>query len=170
MLENVDRCPKPVIARVHGLALGGGTGLLSACDFVVAAEDTKLGFSEVRLGLIPAVISPFVVRRIGASRARALMLTGERFGAQAALQYGLVDQVCLADELDEAVGGLVKTLLKGGPVAQAAIKELVRTVEGRAPEDVRADTAAAIAKSRAGAEGSEGVQAFLEKRAPAWRG
>ena len=169
MLEVVDRNPKPVIARVHGAALGGGCGLLAACDVAIASTRAVFGFSEVRLGLLPAVISPFVVRRVGPAAARALMLTGERFDARKALRLGLVDEVWPPEALDAMVEARVRDVLQGGPRAQAAIKALVRGVAGKEPGDVAALTARMIAETRASEEGAEGVAAFLEKRSPAWR-
>ncbi|GIW71495.1 MAG: enoyl-CoA hydratase [Planctomycetota bacterium] len=169
MLQAVDRCPKPVVARVHRLALGGGAGLVCCADIAVAEEGARFAFSEARLGILPAVISPFVLRRIGPGHARALFLSAERFDAARALRIGLVDEVVPAEQLDAAVAAHVGSLLECGPRAQAEIKELVRRVSWRAPEEVAQLTAATIARVRASEEGKEGIRAFLDKREPSWR-
>jgi methylglutaconyl-CoA hydratase len=160
MLEAVDACPAPVVARVQGYALGGGSGLVSCCDIAIAAPDAVFGYSEVRLGIIPAVISPFVLPRIGAGAARRYFLTGERFDAETALRIGLVHDV--ADDLDGAVAAVVEALLQGGPEAVRAAKRLVR-------EQPMGDTTAQIAaRRRTSDEGQDGLRAFLEKRPPRW--
>jgi methylglutaconyl-CoA hydratase len=164
----LDSLPKPVVARVHGAALGGGTGLVAASDMAVAAEGTRFGFTEVRLGLIPAVISPYVLRRIGESAARELFLTGERFDAIRAREIGLIRAVVAEDELDEAVERWVGELLQAGPRAQAEAKALIRAVSGQTLEAARPDTVERIAAVRASPEGQEGLKAFLEKRKPDW--
>jgi methylglutaconyl-CoA hydratase len=161
MLETVDSCPVPVVARVQGHALGGGSGLVACADVAIAGEDAAFGFSEVRLGIIPAVISPFVLRKIGTAAARRYFLTGERFGAEAALRIGLVHEV--APELDQAVDAVVEALLAGGPEAARAAKRLVR----ERPEGL--DTARIAAERRTSSEGQEGLRAFLEKREPSWK-
>jgi methylglutaconyl-CoA hydratase len=161
-------CPRPVVARVHGVALGGGVGLLAACDIVVAAEDTKLGLSEVRLGILPAVISPFVVRRIGPGAARPLFLTGDRFDAHRALALGLVDIVVPAAELDAAVARVVASLGQGGPGAQAAIKRLLDEIGPLSLGEAAQRTPPFIAAQRATEEAREGFAAFFEKRPPRW--
>ncbi|HVO12461.1 MAG TPA: enoyl-CoA hydratase-related protein [Vicinamibacteria bacterium] len=168
LFDAIDRCPRPVVARVQGAALGGGAGLVAAADIAVAAEDAQFGFSEVRLGIAPAVISPWVVRRIGLSAARELFLTGERFPAHKALAIGLVRHLVPAGELDGAVAGRVAELLQAAPGAVAAVKALLRAVAGRTPEEVRETTAEVIAARRACGEGQEGLRAFLEKRRPDW--
>ena len=160
--------PRPVVARVQGAALGGGVGLVAACDIAVAAEGTRFGFPEVRLGLVPAVISPYVLSRIGESAAREYFLTGERFEAEKAREIGLVRAVVPEGELDGAIDGRVRELLQAGPQAIAEAKALLRAVTGRRVEDVREDTVARIAAVRASAEGQEGLKAFLEKRKPDW--
>jgi methylglutaconyl-CoA hydratase len=170
LFETIDASPKAVVARVQGAALGGGCGLVAAADIAVASAEARFGFTEVRLGLVPAVISPFVMRRIGPSAAGELFLTGERFGAEKALAIGLVHRVVPASELDAAVDGRVRELLQAAPGAVAAAKALVREVAGRAPSDVREVTVARIAERRASAEGQEGLRAFLEKRKPDWSG
>jgi len=160
MLSAVDGCPAPVVARIHGFALGGGSGLVACADIAVAAGDAVFGFSEVKLGIIPAVISPFVLAKIGSS-ARRYFLTGERFDAETALRIGLVNEV--APDLDEAVERVVAELLTSGPEAVRAAKALVRD---RPPADELPQIAA---QRRTSAEGQEGLRAFLEKRAPGWK-
>jgi methylglutaconyl-CoA hydratase len=160
--------PKPVVARVHGAALGGGAGLVAACDIAVAALGTRFGFTEVRLGLIPAVISPYVLGKIGESAARELVLTGERFDTGRAHEIGLVRAAVPEEDLDAAVDDRVRELLQAGPHALAEAKALLRAVTGRRVEDVRNDTVERIATVRASAEGREGLRAFLEKRKPDW--
>jgi len=162
MLAAVDSCPSPVVARIQGYALGGGSGLAACADVVVAAPDATFGFTEVRLGIIPAVISPFALAKIGA-HARRYFLTGERFDAETARRIGLVHE--LADDLDDAVDQIAAKLLLSGPKATRAAKRLV--LEPRADGDALARIAAGL---RAGIEGQEGLRAFLEKREPAWRG
>lgn len=169
MFESVERCPKPVVARVQGAAIGGGAGLVAAADVVVASERARFAFSEVRLGIAPATIAPFVVRKIGLSQARALFLTGERFDAVRAREIGLVHAVVPEEELDAGVGEKVVALLGGGPEAQAAIKELLREIEEAAPGETADLMARRIAGLRTGGEGQEGLGAFLEKREPDWR-
>jgi methylglutaconyl-CoA hydratase len=161
MMAVVDSCAAPLVARVQGYALGGGSGLVACADVVVAAPDATFGFTEVRLGIIPAVISPFVLAKIGAGGARRLFLTGERFDAETALRIGLVHEV--ADELDAAVDRIVGEILKSGPEATRAAKRLAR--EKPAQGEELAHIAAGL---RAGAEGQEGLRAFLEKRTPGW--
>ena len=171
MLRSLADLPKPTIARVQGPAYGGGVGLIAACDIAVAVDSATFALSEVRLGLIPSVIAPHVVAAMGARQARRYMLTAERFSAAEAMASGLIHQVVSADDLDEAVGRLVRDLACGGPRALDEAKALVRAVAGR-PMDAALidDTAQRIARVRASAEGREGVAAFLEKRPPAWRG
>jgi methylglutaconyl-CoA hydratase len=161
MCESIDRCPAPVVARVHGYALGGGSGLVACSDVVIADAETIFGFTEVRLGIVPAVISPFVLPRIG-THARRYFLTGERFGADVALRIGLVSEVADGD-LDERVDAVVEHLLASGPAAVRAAKELVRARPGGK------DAAEIAAARRTSAEGQDGLRAFLEKRKPGWR-
>lgn len=161
MLEAIDLCPAPVVARVQGYALGGGSGLVCCTDVAVAGEDAVFGFTEVRLGIVPAVISPFVLRRIGAAAARRYFLTGERFGAADALRIGLVHEVTSA--LDERVEQVVADVLAGGPEAVRAAKRLVRE-RPAGPE-----TARIAAARRTSDEGQDGLRAFLERREPGWR-
>ena len=161
MLQTVDRCPAPVVGRIHGYALGGGSGLTACLDVAIAGEDAVFGFSEVRLGIVPAVISPFVLPRIGPGDARRYFLTGERFGAETALRIGLVHEV--AADLDGAVDLAVASLLAGGPEAVRSAKQLVADAPG-APE-----VAERAARLRTSPEGQDGLRAFLEKRQPGWR-
>jgi methylglutaconyl-CoA hydratase len=161
MLETIDACPAPVVARVQGHALGGGAGLVAAADIAVASRDAAFAFSEVKLGIIPAVISPFALAKIGPSAARRYFLTGERFDAQTALRIGLVQEV--ADDLDTAVDRVVAELLSAGPQAARWAKRLVRE-RPDGPE-----TARWIAERRTSAEGQDGLRAFLEKQPPSWR-
>jgi methylglutaconyl-CoA hydratase len=165
----VDSCPKAVVGRINGAAIGGGAGLVACCDTAVAVERAKFAFSEVRLGIVPAVISPFVVARIGAANSRELFLTGERFDAHRAAQIGLVQHVVAEETLDEVVTERVEQLLLAAPGAQADAKALIRTVANQSKEDMRDYTADLIAQRRAGEEGREGMGAFLEKRRPDWQ-
>lgn len=164
MFRAIDRCSKPVIGRIHGAALGGGAGLAAVCDIAIAADDALFGFTEVKLGIIPAVISPFVLAKIGQSHARALFLTGERFTAKHALAIGLVHQLVDEDDLDETVARVARELLTSGPNAVAAAKTLIARVTAASYDDTRGITAAAIAKQRTSEEGQEGLHAFLERR------
>jgi methylglutaconyl-CoA hydratase len=159
MMETIDTCPAPVVGRIHGYALGGGSGLAACVDVGIASEDAVFGFSEVKLGIIPAVISPFVLPRIGQA-ARRYFLTGERFDAQTALRIGLVHEV--APDLDAAVDAAVRQLLTSAPEAVRAAKHLVRE---RPPAE---ETARIAARLRSGDEGQEGLRAFLERRRAAW--
>jgi methylglutaconyl-CoA hydratase len=169
MLATLARLSKPTIARVHGPAFGGGVGLVACCDIAIAAYDATFSLSEVKLGLIPATISPYVIEAIGARQARRYFLSAERFTAAEAFRIGLVHEIVPADELDARINEMLGALLLAGPAAQAAAKDLIRAVAHR-PIDgaVIADTAERIAAARASAEGREGVAAFLAKRAPAW--
>lgn len=170
LMHAVDSCPKPVIGRINGAAIGGGAGLVSCCDIVVAVERASFGFSEVRLGIIPAVISPFVLAKIGVNNGRELFLTGERFTARQAQQIGLVQHV-VADEaeLDAKVRERAGQLLQAAPGGIAAAKDLIRTVAYQPKASMREITAQTIAQRRASREGREGMSAFLEKRSPAWQ-
>jgi methylglutaconyl-CoA hydratase len=164
----VYESPKPIVARVHGAALGGGAGLVAASDIPVAALGTQFGFTEVRLGILPAVISPYVIGKIGEAAARELFLTGERFEAVRAQEIGLIRAAVPEDDLDAAVEGRVKELLQAGPRAIAEAKALIREVAFRRVEDVQRYTVERIAEIRTTAEGQEGMRAFLEKRKPYW--
>lgn len=168
MFRAIDLCPKPTIARVHGAALGGGCGLAAVCDVVIAADDTIFGFTETKLGIVAGVIAPFALAKIGASNARALFLTGERFDAQRARDIGLVHDVVPAADLDAAVERVLRELLSSGPQAIAAAKQLVRDVRAASYDDTLEITTRAIADRRVSDEGQEGLRAFLERRRADW--
>jgi methylglutaconyl-CoA hydratase len=169
LMEAIDRCPKPVVGVIQGAAFGGGVGLVACCDIAIATSSASFCLSEVRLGLIPAVISPYVVAAIGPRACRRYFLTAERFDAATAAKLGLVHRVVEPEALEAARDETVKQLLTGGPAAQTAAKALVRRVTGAPIDDaLRHDTAARIADARASTEGKEGIAAFLEKRKPNW--
>jgi methylglutaconyl-CoA hydratase len=168
MLEAINACPCPVIARVQGAALGGGMGLLAVCDIAIAEEGARFGFTETRLGIAPAVISPFVVRKIGQSQARALFTTAERFDTARALQIGLIQRIVPAGELDAAVAETLAEIGKNGPAAVRAAKQVARTVAHVPPDEARRLTTETIAALRVSPEGQEGIRAFLEKRPATW--
>jgi len=170
LMRSIAHFRKPTIARVHGAAYGGGVGLVACCDIAVASQHATFSISEAKLGLIPAVISPYVIAAIGERAARRYFLTAERFDASEAWRLGLVHEVASNDvELDEKLGEIVDALLIAGPVAQLEAKALIRAVAGRpVSSELIQDTAERIAKMRASPEGREGVGAFLEKRRPSW--
>jgi methylglutaconyl-CoA hydratase len=169
MLHALSGLSKPTIARIQGAALGGGTGLAAACDMAVASEDAVFSTSEVKFGIIPAVISPYVLRAIGPRQALRYFQTAERISAQRAMSIGLVSEVTPVDALDACVAALIEPLLAGAPSAQKAAKDLIEAIKGRPiDEDTLEDTARRIARQRATAEGRDGVAAFLDKRPPAW--
>ena len=169
MLRTIYENPKPTVARVHGAAFAGGMGLVAACDIAVASTDAKFCLSEVKLGLIPAMISPYVIRAIGEAKARRYFLTAEVFEAAEAYRIGLVHDICVPEELDGTVNALLGHLVQGGPVALRESKRLIRDVVGRPIDDALiGDTAARIAQARASDEGQEGIAAFFEKRRAAW--
>ena len=169
MFLAIARCPKPVIARVHGAALGGGAGLVAACDIGIAIESVQFGFTEVKLGIIPALISPFVIAKIGPGRAREFFITGERFLAPVAMNLGLIQHVVSHElALDGLVEAKISQILTSAPCAIAAAKELVAGVAGQRLESAIEFAAEAIARSRAGAEGQAGMKAFLERQRPPW--
>ncbi len=169
MFDAIDRCPVPVVARVQGAALGGGMGLCAVSDLVIAESGAKFGFTEARLGILPAVISPFVIAKIGETHARALFPSGRRFDATRALRIGLVHEVVEGlDALDTAVESAVEDILAAAPTAARAAKSIVREVRGLPHESTRWHTARRIATQRTSHEGQEGLRAFLEKRQPAW--
>jgi methylglutaconyl-CoA hydratase len=171
LMKALYELPQPTVARVNGAALGGGTGLVACCDIVVAGEDAVFGTTEVRLGIIPAVIGPYVVAAIGARQAHRLMLTGERITAHEAARIGLAHEVVPGDQLDAAVERILGHLLKGGPRAIAAAKRLVHDLAGRPiDQELIDDTARRIAALRATPEAREGLGAFLDKRKPGWIG
>jgi methylglutaconyl-CoA hydratase len=164
----LDTLPAPLIGRVHGAALGGGSGLAAICDVVVAERDALFGFTETTLGIVPAMISPYVVRKIGLSAARALCLSGVRFSATHALTIGLVQEVVPAAQLDAAVRSQAEQFDRAAPSAVAATKRLLAEVAGRRPGDLIALTAETIAAQRVSPEGQEGIRAFLDKRIASW--
>ena len=168
MFQSIDALRLPVIGRVHGAAIGGGSGLAAVCDIVVAADNAQFGFTEVKLGILPAVISPFALAKIGRSAARELFLTGMRFDAARAREIGLVHAVVPEAELDSSVANYVEEVLAAGPEALAAAKALIRDVWGRPIEEAQPITAHTLAKRRVSAEGQEGLTAFLQKRKPSW--
>ena len=169
MFAALDALPVPLIGRVHGAAIGGGAGLCAVCDIVVAEEDAVFGFTEVKLGILPAVISPFALAKIGRSPARELFLTGSRFSAARAQDIGLVHAVVHPSQLDPTVSHYVQEILAAAPEAIAAAKALIARVWARPVDEAMAITAAAIATRRVSPEGQEGLRAFLEKRKPSWR-
>ena len=169
MLRTIYQCPKPVIAKVQGDCYAGGLGLVAACDIVAAVDTAQFCLSEVKIGLIPATISPYVIKAIGESAARRYFITAERFSAATGQKLGLVHEVVAAEQLDESVAVLLKALLAASPNAVTEAKRLVRAVAGQPLTAVLiADTVEEIAKIRASTEGREGVRAFLEKRKPSW--
>jgi len=169
MLATIDRCPVPIVGRIHGDCYAGGLGLAAVCDVRIAGEAATFCLSEARLGLLPATISPYVVRAMGEQAARRYFVTAERFDAGAAQAMGFVHEVAAAGAIDAAVDGVVAAIVANGPMATRACKQLVRDVVGReiTPE-LRAETARRIADVRASAEGKEGIQSFLDKRKPGW--
>ncbi|HSE75838.1 MAG TPA: enoyl-CoA hydratase-related protein [Dongiaceae bacterium] len=169
LMAAIDRCPKPVVGLVEGAAFGGGVGLVACCDIAIATTKASFCLSEVRLGLIPAVISPYVAAAIGPRACRRYFLTAERFDAETAERLGLVHRVVAPDALARARDEIVGHLLRGGPAAQAAAKDLVQRVSfAKIDEALRHDTARRIADARASDEGKEGIAAFLDKRRPNW--
>jgi methylglutaconyl-CoA hydratase len=168
MFEALDQLAVPLVGRVHGAALGGGVGLACVCDIVVAADDAVFGFTEVKLGIVPSVISPYALARIGRAAARELFLTGARFGAARARDIGLVHDVVPAAGLDAAVGRYLDEFRTAGPGAVRAAKRLIREVWGRSSAEASELTAGVLADRRVSVEGQEGLRAFLEKRRPEW--
>ncbi|QEE24156.1 enoyl-CoA hydratase/isomerase family protein [Rhodanobacter glycinis] len=173
LMRTLQFCPKPTIARVNGAAYGGGVGLVACCDIAIGADTAKFGLTEVKLGLVPAVISPYVLHAIGLRQARKLFLTGEVFDAHEAQRIGLLHRVVAAEALDDAVAFTLKLLAKAGPEAQREAKQLALRMAGHeedGAERIDHDNAALIARLRVSTEGQEGLSAFLDKRAPAWVG
>lgn len=168
LFRALDTLPKPVIGRVHGHALGGGVGLISCCDVVIASEETAFSFSETRLGIVPAMISPYALAKIGTTHARRYFLSGERFDAREALRIGLVSEVCALEELDAVVVNVVDEMLLAGPEAQARIKGMIHRWASEPLETYRASTTRQIAEARQGEEGQAGLQAFRDKTPPPW--
>ena len=170
LMATIYQCPKPTIAKVQGPAFGGAVGMVACCDIVVASDQSRFCFSEVKLGLIPAVISPYVVKAIGSRSAHKLFLTAEIFDARQAAALGLVHSVVSAEALEGAVQSTLKSVLANGPSAMARAKQLVRTVDAHAiTDDIIQYTVNAIASIRVSEEGQEGLRAFLQKRSPAWQ-
>lgn len=170
LLELLDNLPKPLLGRINGLAVGGGVGLVAVCDIAVASSEARFGFGEVKLGLIPAMVSPYVLRKIGQGAARELFLTGERIDAERACRIGLVNEVVAPEALDAAIRARVDALLTSAPGAIAEAKRLIRIVPRLEAEELRNYTISKIAELRASEEGQEGMRAFLEKRKPRWAG
>lgn len=170
MYAKLDALPMPIIARIQGAAIGGGAGLVALADIAVAVEEAVFAFTEVRLGILPAVISPYVVRKVGQSFATAAFTTGIRFDSHRAFATGLIHSVVDARQLDLEIDRFVEAIIAGGPQAVNAAKRLVREVAGRTPADVRDLTVQRIAEARVSAEGQDGMRAYLEKRAPSWLG
>lgn len=169
MLRTIRDCPKPIIARVHGPAIGGGVGLIAACDMAVAVAPAVFSLSEVKLGIIPAVISPFVIEKIGPGHARRYALTAERFDAREARRIGLISQVVDTEaEMDAWIARISESICANGPAAIAACKQVLTRVAGVDWDAVQAETAEQISRIRVSAEGQEGLKAFLEKRKPEW--
>ena len=168
MFAAINQLPAPLICRIQGAALGGGAGLAAVSDIVVAEDRATFAFPEVKLGIVAAIIGPFVLAKIGTAAARELFLTGARFPASRAKEIGLVHTVVPADQLDAKVEEYVREILTGAPDAIAAAKKLIRDVSGHPPADVASFTTALIARLRVSGEGQEGLKAFLEKRTPSW--
>ena len=168
LLDMLEGMPKPVVGRINGAAVGGGVGLTAVCDIAVASSEAKFGFGEAKLGIIPAMISPYVLRKIGPGPARELFLTGDRFSAERAREIGLVNEVVAPEKLDEAVNAKVASLLSSAPNAVAEAKRLVRLVPDMDAREAREYTLRKIAELRASPEGQEGMRAFLEKRKANW--
>ena len=171
LLRTLNYLSKPTIARINGAAFGGGLGLIAACDITIAVDAARFGLTEARLGLAPAVISPYVFRRIGEGNARRYFLSGERFDTQRAYEMGLIQQIVTPEELEPAIEDIISQLLKGGPLAVAHCKQLAFAVAGHNAQSQKSTdefTAGLIARLRVSAEGQEGLAAFLEKRKPDW--
>ena len=168
MLQTIATAPQVTITRIQGTTMGGGMGLVAATDISIASESAKFGLPEVRLGVAPALISPYVIARLGISRARQLMLTGRRFNAQQALEYGFVHEICSDDELDKHVNATVGDVLKCAPNALAETKKLIDYVTSRSLPESSSYRAELITRLRSGEEGQEGMMAFVQKRKPSW--
>lgn len=168
MFDAINVCPIPTIARIHGAALGGGVGLAAVCDIVIASEETRFAFSEAKLGIAPAVISPYVLAKIGRSHARALFLTAERFGGERALRIGLIHALVSLDNMDAEVERVLNEIRSSAPGAITRAKALIADVPELSPDDAMQHTAAAIASLRVDPEGQAGLRAFLDKHAAPW--
>ncbi len=169
LMREIYELPKPVIGRINGPAIGGGTGLVAVCDVVVAADSAVFSFSEVKIGLVPACISPYVLKRVGERYGREYFITGERLTAQKAVECGLANRAVPIDELDRVVDGYVERLVTSGPRALATCKRMVRQVAEMSLDEAGPFTAEMIARLRMSDEGQEGMAAFLERRKSAWR-
>ena len=161
-------CTRPIVGRINGAAIGGGTGFVALCDIAVAAASAKFSFSEVKIGVVPACIGPYVIKKLGEGKARELFITGERMNAQRAFNVGLVNKVVDDDALDDEINRLTKSILTSGPNAVAMAKKLVSEVPAMGPDEFKPYTAEMIAKLRISEEGQEGMTAFLNKRKPSW--
>jgi methylglutaconyl-CoA hydratase len=168
LLHKIYTLPKPTLAMVNGTAIGGGTGFISACDIAIASDQARFGLSEVKIGLVPAAISPYVIRKIGESKAREYFLTGKRISAQKACEIGLLNEVMPPDQLEGKVDEIVTLFLTSGPEALANCKKLIQEVPRMSFEEAKEYTARMIANLRVSKEGQEGMAAFLEKRKPSW--
>ena len=168
LLEAMYNCTRPIVAKVQGAAIGGGTGLVAVADIAIASPDTTFSFSEVKIGLVPACISPYVIKKVGEAHSTEFFITGERLSAQRMYEAGLVSRIVPSDQLDSEVEKVVAALLRSGPRAVQMCKELVRKVPGMGVSDMKSYTARAIADMRVSDEGQEGMQAFFEKRKPRW--
>jgi methylglutaconyl-CoA hydratase len=168
LFHKIYSFPRPVIGKINGAAIGGGTGFVAVCDISIAAESAKFSFSEVKIGVVPACIGPYVIKKMGEGKARELFITGERMDAKRAFEVGLVNSYVSDDKLDEVVESLVQSVLSSGPEAVTMAKKLVSTVPGMTPEQFKPYTAEMIAKLRISNEGQEGMEAFLNKRKPKW--
>jgi methylglutaconyl-CoA hydratase len=168
MLKTLDRLSKPTVARVHGPAFAGGTGLVAACDIAVGSTQALFALTEVKIGLSPATISPYVIRAIGERAAKRYFLTGERFDAAEAHRLGMLTMLVAPGDLDTEIGKILDHLVLGGPLAMSKIKDLIRAVSGPVDDSLIDDTAQRIAEIRVSPEGREGIASFLEKRKPAW--
>jgi methylglutaconyl-CoA hydratase len=168
LFYQIYTCTRPVIGRINGAAIGGGTGFVALCDIAIAADTAKFSFSEVKIGVVPACIGPYVIKKIGEGKARELFITGERMTATRACDVGLVNSVVPLAELDESVDAVVNSILSSGPNAVSMAKELVSNVPLMTPDEFKPYTAEMIAKLRLSDEGQEGMNAFLSKRKPSW--
>jgi methylglutaconyl-CoA hydratase len=170
LFESINNLPMPVLAKVGGATLGGGTGIIAACDYVISSREAKFGFTEVALGLVPAVISPYVLKKVNESSARAYFLSGERFTAEEAMRINLVHKVVDHDDLESATQKQISRFLNAGPIAAREAKALIKGVLSASPESLTDYTCKTIARLRISPEGQEGMKAILEKRKPAWMG
>jgi methylglutaconyl-CoA hydratase len=168
VFHQIYTCPKPVIGRINGAAIGGGTGFVAVCDIAIASTEAVFSFSEVKIGVVPACISPYVVKRVGEGRAREFFLTGERLTAERALEAGLVNRAVPPDRLDDEVENIYTQLLSSGPEALRCCKELLASIANKDSQECKIHTAKVIARLRQSEEGQEGMDAFLSKRKPSW--